>query len=126
MVIGQRVFIPRQHPVLLPGAMRFEIGFVNHIQAISVAEFINIAAVRIMRAAQGVDILPLHRDDVLLKIRRIHGPPALPVKLVTVHALEHNALTVNFHQAVFELELTETHVIGNNLLQIVGFIINRQ
>ena len=126
MVVGNGMFIAGQHAIFLPGAMRFEICFVNHIETITVAEFIDIAAIRIMRATQGVDILPLHRDDILLKFRRIHRPPAIAVKLMAVHTLEHNALAIDFHQAIFEFELTEAHIIGNDLLQIVRVIINSQ
>ena len=118
------MLITGQHAVLLPGAMGLKIRLVNHIEAIAVTELIDITAVGIMRAAQGVDILLLHRDDILLKLRRIHGPPAIAVKLMAVHALKDNALAVDFHEAVFQFELTEAHIVGNDLLQIVRVIIN--
>ena len=79
-----------------------------------------------MGTAQGIDILPLHRDNILLKIRRIHGPPAIAIEFMPVHALEHNALAIDFHDIAIELELPEADMIRNYLLQIVRFILNGQ
>ena len=57
------------------------------------------------------------RDEILLKERRIHRPPMVAVELVTVDALEHNALPVDLHQSVAQAERTEANAYAHDLLQ---------
>ena len=68
-----------------------------------------------MRRAQRVDVIALHRDDVLLDFFRVDGAAAIAIELMTVHALEDDALAVDLHQAIFHFEFAEADVLRDDL-----------
>ena len=67
-------------------AVGFVVCFVHHIDSPSVAEFIQVFAVRIMRGAQEVDVGLLHQANVLFVGGIIDITPCLGVMIMTIHA----------------------------------------
>ena len=101
--------------VLLPAAVRLHVRLVNDIESIDVSELIDAALVRVVRRAQRIDVIALHRDDVLLDLFRVDGTAAIAIELMTVHALEDDALAVDLHQAIFHFEFAEADVLRDDL-----------
>ncbi len=50
--------------VRIPGAVGFQIVFVDQIQAVAVAQAVNPGIIGIMAGTDGVDIVPLHSQDI--------------------------------------------------------------
>ena len=97
--------------------MRLKIRLIDHIKAINICQLVETTAVRIVRRADRIDVRTLQRDEILLEERRIHRPPMVRVKLVTIDSLEHDALAVDLHDSVPDAELTETDAHAHDLLQ---------
>ena len=95
------------------------VGFVHHIDAPLVAEFVEVFAVGVVRGAQEIDVRLLHQSDVLLVGGVIHITARLGMMVVTVHAAQLHVLAVdleylagNFHflhpEVVFEFLIVLT------------------
>ena len=52
--------------------MGFNVGFVDYIQAVTIAQGVPQRMVRVMGTAHGVEVILLHQDDVLHHRRLIH------------------------------------------------------
>ena len=91
--------VPRHHRIRrgrspfhrFPASVGFQIIFRNHIQPVPVAKLIQHRTVGIMAGADGIDIMPLHRQHILKRILLRDHPPALTAKFMPVNAVEHNA-----------------------------------
>lgn len=105
--------------------MRLEVRLIDDVEAVAVAEFVDVARVRVMRAAQRIDVVLLHDDDILLDLRRICRAAAVAVKLVAVRALEDDALAVELHEPIVHAELAEADVLRDDLKQMALFILDR-
>ena len=75
-------------------AVGFNIGFVNDVQAIAIAQLVPARGVWIMRAAHGVKVVLLHQQDVLHHILFGHHLAALVMVLVTVDAADQQRFAV--------------------------------
>ena len=118
MVIRQRILDDILLAVAHPAAMRLEVRLVDDVEAVAVAELVDVARVRIVRAAQCIDVVLLHHDDVLLDFRRICRAAAVTVELVAVRALEDDALAVELHDRAVHAEFTEADVLRDDLEQM--------
>ena len=76
--------------------MTFLIGLVHHVDAPTVAEFVEIFAVGIMAGAQEVDIPLLHQSDVLLVGSIIHVATSTRMVVVSVHTPQFHVLAIDF------------------------------
>ena len=101
----------------IPGAVRFQIALVDHVQTQSVAQVINPGIVRIVAGADRVDVVLFHGHQILPKLRLVWHTARARAEFMTVYALEHNALPVQLHQAVRNLKAAEAHLYGNHLLE---------
>ena len=106
-------------------AVRFDIRLVIDIQAVFVAEGIELAVLRIMGEADSIDIIPLHRLEILAHQFFRNVMPRLGIMLVDIHALELNRLAIEKQHVVratvgilllsrCHLDATETDVEGND------------
>ena len=94
--------------------MCFHVGFVNHIQAVLVAQFIEIILVRIVRGTNRIDVILLHGEDVPADFFFRDGTSTGCTKFMPVYAIEYNPLAVQFHDAIFHAELPNTDLLRNN------------
>ena len=124
MVIRQRILDDVLLAVAHPAAVRLKVRLVDDVEAVAVAEFVDIARVRIMRAAQCIDIVLLHHDDILLNLRRICRTAAVAVELVAVRALEDDALAVELHDRAVHAEFTEADVLRDDFEQMALCILD--
>ncbi len=87
---GLPVLVIRQ-PVQVAGQAKtvaFQVGFVDHVQAVAVAQVQPARIVGIVRGAHGVDVVLLHQGDVLHHRFVGHGVAQVGVRLVAVDALQ--------------------------------------
>ncbi len=98
-----------------PRAVCFHIALVDQIQPVLVAELIQPGIIRIMARAYGVDIVALHRNDVLQHLLLVGNPAKTPAKLMPVGALEHDALSVYGHNAVVDRKPPEPDFLRDQL-----------
>ena len=102
---GQRPLVRAVRAQLLPCAVAFQIGLPNDIQAVFIAELQEIRVVRVVAGAHSVDVVGLeifHIPQHLFPADRAAGAAA---PLVAVDPLEHDALAVQKHLAVFQFKL---------------------
>ena len=115
--------VPREHflhadPAVhqhVPHAVAFHVVLVDDIQPQLVAQAVKGAAVGIVAGAHGVDVVPLHQDQVPPDLLLRHGPARLPAEVVPVHPLEDHPHPVHPDHAVHDLNLPESRFHRNNL-----------
>ena len=91
--------------------MGFVVCFVHHVDSPSVAEFIQVFAVRIMRCSQKVDVGLFHQSDVLLIGGIVNIATSLCVMIMTIHATQFHVLAINFENLANYLNLLHTKMI---------------
>ncbi len=101
----------RLHVVRDPAAVRLQIGLVDQIDAVFVAQVVPVFLVRIMRSADGVDVVALAEHDVVDHVLPGDRASALRVEFVAVRALEHHAPAVKRHDAVLDAERAEADLL---------------
>ena len=77
-----------------------------------------------MAGAHGVDVIALHGQQIAANIIRRDGPPTLRAEIMAVNALEHNALSVQAHQAIFQFKAAEAHVLPDDLAALPLLVIH--
>ena len=102
----------------LPAAVAFQVGFIDHINAVAVTQIIPQALVGIMAGAHSVDVVAQEHLHGGIHILRTDGAAFFGVPFVAVDAVKDNALPVQAHDAVDHLEPAEADVIGHHFLQI--------
>ncbi len=93
-------------------AVGFYIRFVNHVQAVAVAQAIPQRVVRVVGAAHGVKVMLLHQHNVPAHGVDVHHLAMFGMMLVAVDAANQQRLAVKLQQAVRNLYLTETQIAG--------------
>ena len=105
-----------------PAAMGFEIGLIDQVDAVLIAQIVPTLLVRIVRGADGVDVVALAENHIIDHVLLGDGTAALGVELVTVRALEHDALAVKGHDAVFDAEATEADLLNGSFDDVAGLV----
>ena len=107
----------------VPAAVGFHVVFINHIQAVAVAELVQGALVRVVRGADGVDVVPLHGDEVAFQLFPLRDPPGHGAEVVPVDPVEDQALPVQEQDPVLNFNPAEAHVLRNHLCQRAGGVL---
>ena len=102
--------------------MGFKVRFVQHIDAVLVAQLVPAGLVGVVGGAHGVDVEALERVDVLNHVRFGNRAAGAGIEFVAVDALEHNALAVELHQAVFDGEVPEADALQHCFDYLTGGI----
>ena len=112
----------RRHPRRgAAGAVGLEIVFVDHIQAVFVAKRVPVGVVRIVRGAHGVDVVALHRQDVLDHRLAVDRAAGVAGELVAVRALEQQTAAVETDHAVLDLDPAEAGADGRAFQRFARF-----
>ena len=115
-VAGQQVILRLLAGVdHVPHAVRLHVVLVDDVQAQLVRDAVQAAGVRVVAGADGVDVVALHGDQVAAHLPFRHGAAALGAVVVTVHALEDDALPVEAHHAVHNFKAAEAHLLADEL-----------
>ena len=101
--------LPRIDEDFIPHAMAFQIVLRNQINAQLIAELIQSAVIRVVAGSQGIDVIALHGQQIPANHLRLDGTAGLGAEVVTIHALENDALPVQAHDAVLHFKAAEAY-----------------
>ena len=107
-VAGQSPFVRAVGPQLLPGTMRFQIRFLDDIQAVLIAQREEIRIVGVMAGAHSVDVVRLEIFHIPEHFFPADSAAGLAAPLVAVDPFEHDALAVQQYLAVFQFKPAQT------------------
>ena len=106
VIAGDRLTV-RHVTGQIPAAMRLQIGFVDHVDAVFVAQFEPTGLVRVVRGAHRVDVVPFHEAHIPQHVL-FRDAAAIPcVEFVAVDAAQHDPLAVDGEDATFDLDMAE-------------------
>ena len=106
--------------------MRFDVGFIDDIKAVTVAEFVEIGVIGVVRRAYGVDVEPFHKADVLLHRFARNGFAAILVVVVPVHAAELYRYAVDEHFAAAQADVAESDLAAAGFGEFSGGVAESQ
>ncbi|CAB5068835.1 unannotated protein [freshwater metagenome] len=92
-----------------------DVRLVHHVQADLVAEVEEAVVVRVMGAADSVDVVALHRHEVGTHVVHRDGFAALGVVVVAVDATDHHALCIHEQRTVTHLHRPEADGLCHHL-----------
>ena len=101
---------------LVPQLVTLDIGLVDYVKAIFVAEVIPVRHVGVVAGAYGVDVILLHQFDVLHHAFAADHAARVGVELVAVHALKRHGLPIDKQLAAAHVHFAETHFLTNGFL----------
>ena len=89
--------------------MRLQIGFVDHVDAVFVAQFEPTGLVRVVRGAHRVDVVPFHEAHIPQHV--LFGDAAAEpcVEFVAVDPAQHDPLAVDGEDAMLDLDMAESN-----------------
>jgi hypothetical protein len=85
----------------------FDVGLIDDVEAVAVAEVEEVGVVRVMGAADGVDVVPFHGEDIELHVGGGEGFSASVVVVVAVDAVDQDGLSVEEELAVMDFDAFE-------------------
>ncbi|MNT09688.1 hypothetical protein D3C71_1447740 [compost metagenome] len=95
--------------------MGFNIGFVDHVQPIAVAQPVPQRVIGVVRAAHRIEVVLFHQQNVVAHRGFIHHLAVLRMMFMPVGAADQQRLAVQLQQPVADVDLTEANVIGFHL-----------
>ncbi len=98
-------------------AVGFNIGFIDDVEAVAIAQPVPERMVRIVRAAHGVKVMLLHQLDIPTHGGLVHRLAGFRVMLMTVNPADQQRLTVDLQLTVANLHLAHAHVARFDLQQ---------
>ena len=111
---------------LVPNAVRFHVVFVDDIKTQLIANRIERTAVGIVRGANSVDVVALHGQQIAADLLLRDGAAALGAEIMPVCALEHDALAVEIHDGVFQLEPAEADALADDFEHLAAAVLDGQ
>ena len=105
---GQRPLVRAVRAQLLPCAVGLQIGLPDDIQAVFIAKLQKIRVVGVVAGAHGVDVVGLQVLYIPHHLLPADGAAGAAAPLVAIDTLEHDALAVQKHLAVFQLKFAQT------------------
>ena len=120
------VGISGQRPRAETHSVAFDVGFVEQVNAVAITKIVPGLLIRIMGAADGIDVELLHQLNVALHESRRDRLAAVRINFVSVRALDQNALSVHEQIAVANFNFPEADVARNDLQRLSRSIFERE
>ena len=98
-------------------AVGLNIGFVDHVEAVAIAQPVPEGMVRVVGAAHGVKVMLLHQLNIPAHGGLVHRLAVFRVMLMTVNPADQQRLAVDLQLTVANLHLADAHVAGFDLQQ---------
>lgn len=95
--------------------MRLQIGLINDVQPILIAQLVESGIVRVMRRAYRIYIEALHQLDIFDHGGKRHSPSQVRMEFVAVDALEHDRPAVHAQISALQLHFSDTDPVGDGL-----------
>ena len=102
--------------------MALQVGLGLQIDAVFIAEIVEVWIVRIVTGAHVVDVSALHHHNLFLHLLARDGMSALGVRLMSVHALQLQRLTVHVEVAACQSELVGLSLCVQNLHRAESYL----
>ena len=87
--------------------MRLHIVLCDHVQTVDIAQTVDHGIVGIMAGPDRVDVIALHDHDVFDLVLSAGRSSRLAGELMAVCPVEDDALSVQLHESVLHLKMTE-------------------
>ena len=100
----------------IPGSVRLQIVFCDHVNTIFIAETVDWRCIRIMTGTDCIDVVLFHDHDVFEQFLTGHMSSCDGAELMAVHTLEYDTFSVQCHNTVFHLKAAESDFLRNNFL----------
>jgi hypothetical protein len=71
---------------IIPDAVGFDIGLIDQVNAIFIAQVVPGGVIGIMTGAHGIEVQLLHQDDFSAHVIVREGPAAFGMMLMAIHA----------------------------------------
>jgi len=100
-----------QRPAAVTHSVRFDVGLIHHIQTVLVAKLVEEFRLRVMRGADGIDVVGLHQLNVFEHGLLIHHMPVFFMVLMNIRPFQIYILPVDVEPSIFNLAGAETHIL---------------
>ena len=94
-------------------AMAFDIGLIDHVQAVLARQFVPAFLVRVVRVTNRVHVRRFHELDVLQHRFFVNNVPCFFMMFMQVHALEFDEFAVDHETAILDLDRAKTDFLSN-------------
>ena len=121
VIFPNRVF---RQPI--PNTVGFDIGFVQHIEAVLVTEFVPAGLVGIVGGAHGVEVKLFHQLDVAQHVLLADHMASIRFMLVTIDAFDQQRFAVDTKLPVHDLDLAHANFAAFHFNDLPGRILERQ
>ena len=110
----------------IPGSVRLQIVFCDHVNTIFIAETVDWRCIRIMAGTNRIDVVLFHDHDVFEQFLPGHVSSCNGAELMAVHTLEYDTFSVEGHDTILHLKTAEANFLRDDLLEFSVFITDLQ
>ena len=110
LMLGEPFGMLRERTLTIVHPVAFYVGFVVHIEAKAVAEFVESAGLRIVAGAYGIHVQLLHHQQAAAYIVPVGIMAGKLIVFVEIDPLELDGLPVEVEDVAFDFGAAETHV----------------
>ncbi len=106
-------------PFLLVGtltSMALIVCLIHHIEAVLVAELVELGGIGVMAGADGVHVVGLHQPQVLMHLFQADGKACHRVAVVAVHPVKLDLLAIEVQHPVPDGHFPDTHALRDHFM----------
>jgi hypothetical protein len=94
----------------------FHVRLVDDPEADLVCEVVQSWVVQLVGCAYGVDVVALHEHKIFFHELVRHSTTEGGMVFMAIDSAENDSLSIDFNQAIFHLDLSETDALSNDLV----------
>ena len=106
-------------------AVRFDVGFRHHKQAVDITQFVKTRIVRVVSGTHGVDVVLLHQLEIFLDAIHPNGAAFAMIVVVTVDAVQHHITVIDPEQTVAHFDITEANALWHHFQNVAVGVFQR-
>ena len=106
-------------------AVRFDVGFRHHKQAVDIAQFVKTWIVRVVSGTHGVDVVLLHQLEIFLDAIHPNGAAFAMIVVVAVDAVQHHITVIDPEQTVAHFDITEANALWHHFQNVAVGVFQR-
>ena len=106
-------------------AVRFDVGFRHHKQAVDITQFVKTRIVRVVSGTHGVDVVLLHQLEIFLDAIHSNGAAFAMIVVVTVDAVQHHITVIDPEQTVAHFDITEANALWHHFQNVAVGVFQR-
>ena len=105
--------------------MALDIGLIDDVEPVAVAEVIPAGVVGVVATAHSINIEALHQEDVFEHERGADRAPRVGVVLMAIHPFDLHGHAIDRKDPAFPLDLAKAKAGGGGLLYLPVFVFER-